>query len=107
MDYALLLRNFLDGDGRLKQMPAKHKMRAYVYLWAASLLEPGRRYSEGELNACIGGLLAYRDPATIRRALVDYGFMARLPDGSAYWLLDPQPTLADLGLAEPGNASSI
>jgi hypothetical protein len=29
--------------------------------------------------------------------------MARLPDGSAYWLLDPQPTLADLGLAEPGN----
>lgn len=31
MDYPLLLRNFLDGEGRLKQMPAKHKMRAYVW----------------------------------------------------------------------------
>jgi len=100
MDYAVLLRNFLDGEGRLKQMPAKHKLRAYVYLWAAEQLEPGRRYSEGELNACIDRLTAFRDPATIRRALVDYGFMARLPDGSAYWLLEPRPTLADLGLGE-------
>lgn len=92
------LRAFLDSEGRLKQMPAKHKKRLYVYLWAATLFEPDRLYTEGQVNALIGGMLAFDDPLQIRRALVDHGFLARKPDGSAYWLVQPQLALDALGL---------
>lgn len=92
MNYALLLRSFLDGEGKLKQMPAKQKMRLYVYFWAASTLDKERVYSEPELNGALNRISTLGDPASLRRALVDFGFMERKPDGSAYWLKKEQPT---------------
>lgn len=96
MDYSLALRNFLNDEGLLRQMPARHRLRAHVYLWAAQGLEEGRRYTESEINGHIQRILAFRDPVTIRRALVDYGFLDRTPDGAAYWLREVQPTLQDI-----------
>lgn len=96
--YAVTLRNFLDPEGRLKQLPAKHKMRVYAYCWLALQLQRGHTYTEQELNGAIGLLSSGPDVATLRRALVDFGFMRRKTDGSAYWLLDPMPTPESLGL---------
>ncbi len=95
---AAVLRNFLDPEGRLRQLPARHKMRLYAYCWLALQLDGSRTYTERELNGAIGLLTAGPDTATLRRALVDFGFMRRKTDGSAYWLTDPMPSPEALGL---------
>lgn len=100
MDYTAQLRHFLDGEGLVKQIPAKQKMKLYVLLHVASKLEANRQYSEMDINGAINKLTAFRDPATVRRDLVDFGFVQRKSDGSAYWLADPQPTPQSLGIEE-------
>lgn len=98
MDYSIKLRAFLDQDGKLKQYPAKQKMQQYVLLHLARNLKPGDSFTEMEINSFISLQMAYKDPATIRRSFVDYGFLGRERDGSRYWVLDPQPTAESLGL---------
>ena len=48
------------------------------------MLDQTKRYTEQELNAAI----AKYDPdyVTIRRYLIEYGFVDRENDGSAYWV---------------------
>jgi len=50
----------------------------------AKRFENGRVYSEKEVNEIL--LTAYEDYAVLRRYLIEYGFMDRELDGSAYWL---------------------
>ena len=68
-------------DGRLTSLPRR---RAYLLAACAELaerFEPGRRYREGEVNAILADDAP--DPATLRRLLVDEGFLEREP--STYW----------------------
>lgn len=77
---AAVLRGFVV-DGRLQRMPAQHSKRLVVLDFLAQRFEPGVRYREAEVN---DRLLAFHsDFATLRRALVDEGFLERR-DG-AYW----------------------
>ncbi|HEX9062442.1 MAG TPA: DUF2087 domain-containing protein, partial [Clostridia bacterium] len=46
--------------------------------------EKNKRYSEKELNHIIKEI--YEDFATIRRYLIEYGFMERTNDCKEYWL---------------------
>ncbi|MFP4534809.1 MAG: DUF2087 domain-containing protein [Spirochaetaceae bacterium] len=46
--------------------------------------EPGNTYKQNEVNRILEE--AYSDYVTIRRYLVDYGFLNRKPDGSLYWV---------------------
>ena len=55
-------------------------------------------YTEPDLNGVLNKMSTTGDPASIRRALVDYGFMERKTDGSAYWLKKEQPTPESLGM---------
>lgn len=48
------------------------------------MLVPGERYTESELNAILSSVSD--DHVLIRRCLVDYGFVSRVRDGSAYWV---------------------
>jgi hypothetical protein len=68
-------------DGRLVAMPAKHSRRLVVLDHIAQLFEPGRRYSERQVNA----VLAAVDPdtAALRRYLVDERMLDR--SGGEYW----------------------
>ena len=68
------LRNFFDGD-RLKSIPAKRKQRVFVLQKLLERFEPGRHYPEREVNDLLRE--AHEDYATLRRELVDYGFMVR------------------------------
>jgi hypothetical protein len=86
------LRGFL-GDGRLLEIPIRSGRRRQVLRHiAARAFEPGRTYPEREVN----GTLAtwHPDVATLRRYLVDEGFMRR--DHGVYELL-PAEAWRDAG----------
>lgn len=68
------LRNFFDGE-RLKTIPAQRKQRVIVLQKLLERFEPGRTYPEREVNDLLRP--AHDDVATLRRELVDYGFMVR------------------------------
>ena len=71
-------------DEKLREFPIKQKRKLVVLDRIAKAFEPGRRYTEKQVNEAL--LEFYGDYATIRRYLVEYGFMDRKPDGSAYWM---------------------
>ena len=62
-------------DGRLKQIPAQRKKRVVVLQHLLERFVPGRDYPEREVNDLLRE--AHDDVATLRRELVDYGFMTR------------------------------
>ena len=78
-----VLADFTD-QGRLKGVPASERKRLVVLRWFARKFEPGRRYSELEVNAIIAEFI--NDFASIRRYLVDHGLMERR--SSIYWRVD-------------------
>lgn len=69
-----VLRDFFDGD-RLKQIPAQRKRRVIVLQRLVERFDPYREYTEREVSAELRR--AHEDFATLRRELVDYGFMTR------------------------------
>lgn len=77
---AAVLHAFLP-HGRLAQMPAQRTKRRIVLDHMARVFEPGVRYAERDVNTL---LRAFDDDyATLRRYLVDEGFLARA--GGEYW----------------------
>jgi hypothetical protein len=70
---------------KLKTFSSKEKKKIVTLKKIAGQFEKNRKYSEKELNSIIGEI--YEDFATIRRYLVEYGFMARTKDCKEYWLV--------------------
>ena len=68
------LARFFRGE-RLDAMPARASDRTAVLAHVAGLFEPGRAYSEGEVNLVLSRVSD--DFATLRRYLVDAGLLAR------------------------------
>ena len=73
-DRARVLRNFFDGS-RLRSIPAQRKQRVVVLQLLLERFEPDRQYEEREVNGILR--TAHEDVATLRRELVDYGYMVR------------------------------
>ena len=69
-----MIRAFFDGP-RLRQIPKARKKRVIVLRRLLQRFEPERRYPEQEVNEILRE--AHDDVATLRRELVDYGFMVR------------------------------
>jgi len=67
-------------QGRLKHLPVQKKKRHIVLETFAELFTPGRDYAENETNEIISCL--FNDYCTIRRELVDAGFLKR--EGQIY-----------------------
>lgn len=70
---------------RLKNFPVKEKKKVVILVEIAGQFEAGRRYDEKEVNAVLKEIYP-SDYVTLRRYLIEYGFMDREMDGSAYWL---------------------
>jgi len=68
----------------LKVFPAKEKKKIIVLARIAEKFEKARKYDEKEVNRILKGI--YDDFATVRRYLIEYGFMQRTTDCSEYWL---------------------
>jgi hypothetical protein len=79
-DEESVLRAFFR-NGRLTEIPTKASKRRIVLERIALEFEPGIRYDEREVNAVVGRF--FNDHASIRRHLVDEGFLDR--DAGVYW----------------------
>lgn len=84
-----VVQNYMGRDGRFKALPAQQKKLLAVLRYIAQAFEPGARYPEREVNATIARY--HDDTASVRRALIEYGIMAREGGGGDYWLVDVQP----------------
>ncbi len=71
-------------NGRLTQFPTKEKKWVIILRWLATKFAPGTHYTEKEINAILREI--HPDYATIRRDLVEFGFMRRERGGGNYWL---------------------
>jgi hypothetical protein len=81
----LLDKYFPDGpDGRLKTFVLKEKSKLVVLRHIAGRFEKSRRYTEKEINEILKQV--YSDHVTLRRYLIEYGFIDRNADCSFYWL---------------------
>jgi biotin operon repressor len=78
-----VLSTFLNADGTVSKMPMQRKKRDVILRHLVKEFEPGRRYSEREVTDLL--FRFYRDPATLRREMVDIGLMDREGGGGAYW----------------------
>ena len=79
-DEEAVLRTFFR-NGRLIEIPAKASKRHVVLERIALEFEPGVRYDEKEVNVIVGRFLG--DYASLRRYLVDEGFLTR--ERGIYW----------------------
>lgn len=71
---AKVIRDFFDGE-RLKEIPAQRKRRVIVLQHILTRFEPDRAYPEREVNDLLRPI--HEDVATLRRELVDYGYLLR------------------------------
>jgi len=70
-----VLRAFFEGD-RLLSIPAQHNKRMVILRYLAeTVFEQGQEYPEKEVNMRLA--LRHPDTASLRRYLVDEGFMSR------------------------------
>ena len=68
-------------DGRLVLMPTKRSKLLVVLDHLAQQFEPGRKYTEAEVNETLQRF--HDDYAALRRYLVDEGFLSR--ESNVYW----------------------
>jgi len=73
-DTVAVLRNFVE-DGRLVRIPAVKSKRLVILDWLAGRFDPGRTYPESQVNRILDTVHA--DVASLRRYLVDEGFLER------------------------------
>jgi hypothetical protein len=69
---------------KLKVFSSKEKKKIVILKKIAGQLTQGKRYTEKELNEILKDI--YEDFATMRRYLIEYGFMERTNDCREYWL---------------------
>jgi DNA-binding CsgD family transcriptional regulator len=69
---------------KLRIFPPKQKSKLIILKVIAGLFDMTATYTEKQVNTILADI--YDDYVTLRRYLIEYGFMDRKPDGSAYWL---------------------
>jgi hypothetical protein len=82
-DVRKVLKNFLNADGSLKQIPPMGNKLLIVLNFIVDVFAYDTNYTEKEVNTILRRF--HVDTAALRRYLVDYGLMAREGDGSRYW----------------------
>ncbi|WP_336771434.1 DUF2087 domain-containing protein [Paenibacillus sp. MMO-58] len=82
----LLKQYFPQGpDGPLSVFPRKEKRKIAVLRHIASYFEKDKKYKEKEVNELLKRFWE-QDYVTVRRYMIEYGFMDRTDDCSLYWI---------------------
>lgn len=68
---------------QLKHVPTKYTKLLVILRYLATLFEPGRKYSETDVNQILRPV--NEDYARLRRELVEQGFLQREGGGGLYW----------------------
>ena len=71
-------------DGSIEIIPSKEKKKLIILQHILKRFEEGIHYHEKEVNEILKTVNA--DFVSLRRHLIEYGFMERSNDGSEYWL---------------------
>jgi hypothetical protein len=82
-DARKVLKNYLNADGTLKQIPPSKNRLLIVLNFIVDAFAFDTNYTEKEVNTILRRF--HLDTAALRRYLVDNGLMAREGDGSRYW----------------------
>lgn len=83
-DFNKVIKNYIDQNNRLKNLPSKEKKKIIILRYITNSLEREIKYSEKQLNEL---LKSYHDDyATLRRYLIEYGFLERTKDCNIYWV---------------------
>jgi hypothetical protein len=81
----ILSQYFPEGlDGPLLEFPRKEKRKAAILKHISKRFVPHRTYTEKEVNEQLKSV--FHDYVTLRRYLIEYGFLDRKADGSQYWV---------------------
>ncbi len=79
------LARFLDAEGRVTRWTKKRQDQMLLLGYLIEGIEPGREYSEAEVNAALNRRHTFGDPAILRRTMYNEGMLGRTADGSRYW----------------------
>ena len=82
-DVRKVLKNFLNADGTLKQIPPMGSKLLILLNFIVDAFAFDTNYTEKEVNTILRRF--HVDTAALRRYLVDNGLMARESDGTKYW----------------------
>lgn len=78
------IETYFDAEtGALKQFPAREKKKIVVLSEIAKNFKPGQEYSEKEVNRVLQRIFE-TDYVSLRRYLIEYGFMERSEDCRVY-----------------------
>jgi len=86
--YARKVKRVFMPDGRITQIPMQHKKREVLTRHIARMFEPGRVYTQREVNEVIKSVAV--DHTSFRRYMVASGWMNRDRAGHAYQLAPDQ-----------------
>lgn len=91
-----ITKRFLDAEERVVQLPVKQgKLRLVLeYLW--SKFDAEVRYTEKQVNALLEQWSTL-DYASVRREMVDHGYLYRENTGASYWIQAELPEAASAG----------
>ena len=87
-DVRKVLKNFLNADGTLKQIPPMGNKLLIILNFIVDAFAYDTNYTEKEVNTILRRF--HVDTAALRRYLVDHKLMAREGDGTRYWRC-PEP----------------
>lgn len=82
-DVRKVLKNFLNADGSLRQIPPQGNKLRIVLNFIVDAFAFDTNYTEKEVNTILRRF--HIDTAALRRYLVDNELMARESDGTRYW----------------------
>jgi len=82
-DVRKVLKTYLNADGTIKQIPQEGKKLIVILNYVLEAFAFDVTYTEKEVNTIIRRF--HVDTASLRRAFIDQGFLARESDGSKYW----------------------
>lgn len=86
-EYASLLKQYFPNgpEGPLASFPRKEKRKIAILRHISSYFKSGTRYTEKEVNERLSRFWE-QDYVTLRRYLIEYGYLDRTDDGRAYWV---------------------
>jgi hypothetical protein len=82
-DARKVLKAYLNPDGTIKQIPQEGRKLHVILNYVLDAFAFDATYTEKEVNTIIRRF--HVDTASLRRAFIDHGLMARESDGTKYW----------------------
>ena len=82
-DVRKVLKTYLNADGSIRQIPHEGKKLLIILHYVLGAFAFDATYTEKEVNTIIRRF--HVDTASVRRAFIDHGMLAREGDGTKYW----------------------